>query len=252
MRRLEAAAAEAHALRRAAGPNGAASAAALGASPARGAELGKRKATKCVVGDSESEFDEIDRAQYEDDEPAHADDRGLFKSAATGLRSVLRGVLSLTATPAACGHDLPEDANKVVFQVIELKEPMNYVGWEFQAALYAERSIVMMEVPDRKQLNNISKTKYYKHILQAKGLWTSEGPSPPFVLDSRGVIRVTKQDREADPDVEEIWNAVHIASKKTNKTGDKVCDCPRLNSSTAYDLAKLPVEFSRRSCSSTA
>lgn len=49
---------------------------------------------------------------------------------ATGIRSAVRGVVALTATPAACGHDLPKEASQVIHQVCEMIHPANYVGCE--------------------------------------------------------------------------------------------------------------------------
>jgi hypothetical protein len=46
----------------------------------------------------------------------------------TGIRSAVRGVVALTATPAACGHDLSQTASQAIHQICEMEHPANYVG----------------------------------------------------------------------------------------------------------------------------
>jgi hypothetical protein len=89
----------------------------------------------------------------------------------TGVRSAVRGVVALTATPSACGHDLSEGASQVKHHICAMEHPSNYVGYSFTAAPYAERTIQHEPVPDRKQITAIKKTPIYREVLSRHGWW---------------------------------------------------------------------------------
>ena len=73
-----------------------------------------------------------DDAEGRDEEPSEDRLRNEFRNQldSTGVRSAVRGVVALTATPAACGHDLSHGASQVIHQICEMKHPSNYVGCE--------------------------------------------------------------------------------------------------------------------------
>ena len=56
-------------------------------------------------------------------EAAEARDRAAFKHEMTGVRSAVRGVVALTATPAACGHDIQKDASQVKHHICVMEHP---------------------------------------------------------------------------------------------------------------------------------
>lgn len=150
-----------------------------------------------------------------------------FAHAATGLRSAVHGVVSLTATPAACGHDLPAAANNVQFQVVKMIPPKNYVGYPFLSAPHCERAIEWQEVPDRRLILALQKSLLYTVELKERGLWQdgTDKPPEPFKVNARGTISLSKRDRDVDPQLEEIWWAVDAAFKESKRRGDKVVEC---------------------------
>jgi len=179
----------------------------------------------------------------EDDPPPPADGseeavneermRSEFRSTmdATGVRSAVRGVVALTATPAACGHDLSERASQVNHRISSMEHPANYVGYPFTAAPYAERTIVHMPVPDRKQIVAIAKTPLYIEVLKKHSWWDVAGnrPMEPFKKRADGAITVRKAELD---EIEEgggvssakIKRIVDEAARESKRRGDKVLE----------------------------
>ena len=56
-------------------------------------------------------------------EAVEARDRAAFKHEMTGVRSAVRGVVALTATPAACGHDIQKNASQVKHHICVMEHP---------------------------------------------------------------------------------------------------------------------------------
>ena len=149
---------------------------------------------------------------------------------ASGIRSDVRGVVALTATPSACGQDLPA-GSQVMHQVCMMQHPSNYVGYPFTAAPYAERTIKHEPVPDRKQIYAIAKTALYQGVLKAYDWWDTinDEPMPPFKTRNDGAITVMK--RQLDDVVQggemssrDIFNLVDHAQRISNWRGDKVLE----------------------------
>jgi len=134
-----------------------------------------------------------------------ARDREGFKNQmeVSGVRSAVRGVVALTATPAACGHDLAPGASVVQHHICSMEHPANYVGYEFTKAPYAERTIEHGPVPDRKQIVAIKKGLLYRELLPKYGWWSDmeDKPMPPFKMRADGAIYALK--RELDDMIEE-------------------------------------------------
>lgn len=159
--------------------------------------------------------------------------RNEFKSQmeATGIRSAVRGVVALTATPAACGHDLSAAASKVMHHVCAMEHPGNYVGYEFTAAPYAERKIKHEPVPDRKQITAIKKGLLYPEVLKRNSWWDTahDQPMPPFRRRADGAIVVFKRDltdieEGNDKSSTEIKALVDTAYRESARRGDKVLE----------------------------
>jgi len=149
----------------------------------------------------------------------------------TGVRSAVRGVVAQTATPAACGHDLAESASQVKHHICDMAHPSNYVGYEFTAAPYAERTILHVPVPDRKQIVAIKKAPIYTEVLKKNDWWDNENdaPMPPFRRRADGAITVRKaelsDDKEGgDKSSREIADIVDTAQKMSARRGDKVLE----------------------------
>jgi len=149
----------------------------------------------------------------------------------TGVRSAVRGVVALTATPAACGHDLSEGASQVKHHICAMEHPSNYVGYSFNAASYAERNIEHACVPDRKQITAIKKTPIYREVLSSYGWWDTPNDKPmlPFKRRADGAIVAPKKElsdlREAgDVSSRELWEIVDKAHMESAKRGDKVLE----------------------------
>ena len=144
----------------------------------------------------------------------------------------VRGVVALTATPAALGHDLREGASQVIHQVYSMEHPANYVGYEFTAAPYAEQKIVHEPVPDRKQIIAIGKSVFYQSTLKRHGWWDDgeDEPRPPFKMRADGAITVRKADLDDTPDgdhgksAQELADMVVAAHGKSKLRGDKVLE----------------------------
>ena len=64
-------------------------------------------------------------AEAREEAAAEARARNEFRNAmeVTGVRSIVRGVVALTATPAACGHDLADTASKVKHHICIMEHP---------------------------------------------------------------------------------------------------------------------------------
>ena len=167
------------------------------------AALARAASSECPIDaeeDSQSESDsEVDLSPDADDDER---ERIKFRHAATGLRSAIRGVISFTATPGACGHDLPNNASKIDFHVLKMMHPQNYVGYDFQSAPYATHTIRWEQIPDRRQLKAIAKSIIYRQVLTELRLWVADRdcPPPPFRVDKNGTISVRKKDLEGDDD----------------------------------------------------
>ena len=144
----------------------------------------------------------------------------------------VRGVVALTATPAALGHDLREGASQVIHQVYSMEHPANYVGYEFTAAPYAEQKIVHEPVPDRKQIIAIGKSVFYQSTLKRHGWWDDgeDEPRPPFKMRADGAITVRKADLDDTPDgdhgksSQELADMIVAAHGKSKRRGDKVLE----------------------------
>ena len=150
---------------------------------------------------------------------------------ATGVRSAVRGVVALTATPAACGHELSESASQVKHHICVMQHPSNYVGYEFTAAGYAERTIKHVVVPDRKQIVALKKAPIYREVLQKYDWWNNEEdqPMPPFKVRGDGAITVRKADLSNDKEggdksSRELCDIVNKAQRKAATKGDKVLE----------------------------
>ena len=97
------------------------------------AGLKKRSTSPAAAGASTSvvELDGSDdeRAESDDDTgddgaaAKEAADRAAFKHEMTGVRSAVRGVVALTATPAACGHDIQKNASQVKHHICVMEHP---------------------------------------------------------------------------------------------------------------------------------
>ena len=183
-----------------------------------------------VVDDDDDDnwLGERDAASNED-----ARDREGFKTQmeVSGVRSAVRGVVALTATPAACGHDLASGASTVQHHICRMEHPSNYVGYEFTKAPYAECSIEHVAVPDRKQIVAIKKGVLYRELLPKYGWWNDveDKPMPPFKMRADGAIYALK--RELDDVVEEgekssrdLHKLVETAYKVSARKGDKVLE----------------------------
>jgi len=188
-----------------------------------------------VALDSSEDEDEDDDESAEDNDDAREENRmrNEFRNQmdSTGIRSAVRGVVALTATPAACGHDHSQAASQVVHQICEMEHPSNYVGYEFTAAPYAERTIKHEEVPDRKQIMAIQKTPIYRAVLTRYGWWDVENDKPmePFYTRMDGAITVRKKDLDdikeyGDKSSEQLWQMVEDAQKTAKRRGDKVLE----------------------------
>ena len=149
---------------------------------------------------------------------------------ASGIRSDVRGVVALTATPSACGQDLTA-GSQVMHQVCMMQHPSNYVGYPFTAAPYAERTVKHEAVPDRKQIHAIAKTALYQGVLKAYDWWDTlnDAPMPPFKTRTDGAITVMK--RHLDDVVQggemssrDIYNIVDHAQRISSWRGDKVLE----------------------------
>jgi hypothetical protein len=144
----------------------------------------------------------------------------------------VRGVIALTATPAALGHDLREGASQVVHQVCSMEHPANYVGYEFTAAPYAERTILHEPVPDRKQIIAIGKSVFYQKKLKQYGWWDTvqDVPGLPFKERKDGAITVRKaelddkKDGDGRKSSQELADEVAAAHLKSTRRRDKVLE----------------------------
>lgn len=146
-----------------------------------------------------------------------------FASEATGLRSAVRGVAALTATPAACGQDLPPAANAVVHQVVRMLAPANYVGLPFFSDEHCEFKAQVKIVEDRRDIKAITKSILYREKLMQADLWDGHGDVPePFKMNQKGTISLRKRDYEDDAEVKEIWEVVDRAYKAKQTRSDKV------------------------------
>ena len=209
-------------------------------------------------------LDEDDDEDQQDEEArAAAKDRAEFKTQMekTGVRSAVRGVVALTATPAACGHDLREGASQVKHHICVMEHPCarhaenetrtwcivpshahcparsrcprraNYVGYPFTAMPYAERTIKHVPVPERKQITAIKKTVLYKKVLQQNDWWdnSEDKPMPPFQVRTDGAIWVRKNDLDdavegGEKSSRQIKDIVDAAQAESARRGDKVLE----------------------------
>ena len=210
-------------------------------------------------------LDDDDDDQEQDDEArAEAKDRAEFKNQMekTGVRSAVRGVVALTATPAACGHDLREGASKVKHHICVMEHPCarhaanetrtctprahtltvvraalsrrvraNYVGYSFTAMPYAERVITHEPVPDRKQITAIKKTVLYQKVLKEYGWWdmAENKPMPPFQVRADKAIWVPKAllsdiVEEGEKSSRQLKAIVDAAQAESARRGDKVLE----------------------------
>ena len=91
------------------------------------AGLKKRTSQPSVVeldGDDDDLFEPDDDTGDDGAAAAEARDRAAFKREMTGVRSAVRGVVALTATPAACGHDIiNEEASQVKHHICVMEHP---------------------------------------------------------------------------------------------------------------------------------
>ena len=75
-------------------------------------------------GDDDDLFEPDDDTGDDGAAAAEARDRAAFKREMTGVRSAVRGVVALTATPAACGHDIiNEEASQVKHHICVMQHP---------------------------------------------------------------------------------------------------------------------------------
>ena len=161
---------------------------------------------------------------------------------ATGVRSAVRGVVALTATPSACGHDLSETASRVQHDIHCMAHPSNYVGYEFTSKEYAERTIKHEPVPDRKQIAAIKKATFYEMVLKEHDWWdvANDAPVLPFKRRADGAITVKKADLDdieegGDKSSREIAEIVDRTQRESSRRGDKVLE------SDGVDAANLAV-----------
>ena len=162
----------------------------------------------------------------------------------TGLRSAVRGVVPLTATPAACGHDVGDGASQVLHQVYKMEHPANYVGYEWTAAPYAQVTIQHAPVPDRKQLNQIAKTVFYNEILKANDwLDANDEPMMPFKRRADGVITVTKKDLSDIPWSGKGKSTLLLALAARRVGGAGISGSASPSSSMSYTWGDFPLHF---------
>jgi len=173
---------------------------------------------------------------------------------ATGVRSAVRGVVALTATPSACGHDLSETASRVQHDIHCMAHPSNYVGYSFTKAEYAERTILHEPVPDRKQIIAIKKAPIYEAVLKKHDWWDNElnEPMPPFKRRADGAITVKKADLDdieegGDKSSREIAEIVDRTQRESSRRGDKVLESDGVGIALMLaSMSTVPGEQERR------
>jgi len=219
---------------------------------------GLERPTEDAIDDETVESDDDETVESDDDEipeveedPDDSDDSSDASEAVddetvamvSGIRSAAHNVVAFTATPFANGIDLTKLASQVVFNVVKMPLPSNYVGTDDRAM----HKITWEEVPNRvSPAKAPTKTQVYKIVLDYHGLWDGHGqPPPPFTQTVNGVIKLPASARA---DFKVLTDEIDVLVKQLapRRAGMAAVDGPGLCCMLRSMQVDVPGEDERR------